>query len=107
MLEEIAEKREYKDKEVIINTGEEGSSLYAVTSGSVEQRLYYGPRAYKILSKLSPGTFFGKQTFFNPGPMKSTAVALGDTIVYKIRRSDIEGIPDEKRKDSASPLCSP
>ncbi len=99
ILKDVSEVREYRNKEVIINTGDEGSSLYLVTSGSVEQRLYYGSRAYKILAKHSPGTFFGKQTFFNPGPVRSTAVALGDTTVYKIRRNDIESIPDEERKD--------
>lgn len=98
ILKEISEKREYKDKEIIINTGEDGSSLYLVTSGSVEQRLYYGHRSYKILAKHSPGTYLGKQTFFNPGPMTSTAVALGETTVYKIRRADIENIPDEDKK---------
>lgn len=99
ILKDISEKRQYQDKEIIIKTGEEGSSLYLVTSGSVEQRLYYGTRSYKILAKHSPGTYFGKQTFFNPGPMRSTAVALGETTVYKIRRADIENIPDRNKRE--------
>ncbi len=107
ILKELSEKREYSDKEIIIPKGEEGSSLYLVTEGSVEQRLYYGSRSYKILAKHSPGTYFGKQTFFNPGPMTSTAVALGNTTVYKIRRSDIENIPDgDKRRFCFSFLFS-
>ncbi len=98
LLKTIAVKKEYKDKETVVVLGEESSSLYMVTSGFVEQRIYYGKVSYKILAKYSPGTYFGKLTFFNPGPISATFTALGNTTVYKIRRADIENITDMEKK---------
>jgi len=89
-LKKISKKIEYKDRDIIVPRGEESSSLYLVTGGFAEQRLYYGNKTYKILAKYSPGTYFGKLTFLNTGPISATFVALGDTTVYKIRRSDLE-----------------
>lgn len=98
LLLKISVKKDFNDKDVIVKRGEESSSLYLITSGFVEQRLYYGNVSYKILAKYSPGTYFGKQTFFNPGPISATFTAVGQTTVYKIRRADIEEISNEEKK---------
>ncbi len=90
LLKKISLKKEYKSRDVILAEGEKSSSLYLVTNGFVEQRLYNGPTSYKVLVKYSPGTYFGKLIFFNLGPIATTFVALGDTTLYKIRRSDME-----------------
>jgi len=92
LLKQISIRKEYDNREIIIPRGEQSSSLYLVTEGMVEQRIYNGKVSYKILAKYSPRTYFGKLTFLNPGPISATFVALGDTTVYKIRRSDIEEI---------------
>jgi len=92
LLKQISIRKDYSNREVIIAKGEKSSSLFLVTSGVVEQRIYNGKVSYKILAKYSPRTYFGKLTFLNPGPISATFVALGDTTVYKIRRADIEEI---------------
>ncbi len=99
LLRQLSVQKQYEDKDIIVNRGEESSSLYLITEGFVEQRLYYGKVSYKILAKYSPGTFFGKLTFFNPGPISATFVALGKTTVHKIRRSEVEQITDEEKRD--------
>ena len=95
LLRKIAIKKEYSNRDVIIPKGGKSSSLYLVTSGMVEQRIYNGKVTYKILAKYSPRTYFGKLTFLNPGPISATFVALGKTTVYKIRRTDIEEISEK------------
>ncbi len=95
LLRKIAIKKEYSNRDVIIPKGGKSSSLYLVTSGMVEQRIYNGKVTYKILAKYSPRTYFGKLTFLNPGPISATFVALGKTTVYKIRRTDIEAISEK------------
>lgn len=102
LLEKIAVQKNYSDKEVVVSLGEESSSLYMVTSGFVEQRLYYGKVSYKILAKYSPGTYFGKLTFFNPGPISATFTAVGSATVYKLRRADIDEISDNEKKQFCS-----
>jgi len=94
LLKKIAIKKEYSNRDVIIPKGEKSSSLYLVTCGMVEQRIYNGKVTYKILAKYTPRTYFGKLTFLNPGPISATFVALGKTTVYKIRRIDIEEISE-------------
>ncbi len=98
LLLSLSVKKEYDGKDVVVSRGEESSSLYLVIFGFVEQRIYYGNDSYKILAKYSPGTYFGKQTFFNPGPISATFTAVGQTTVYKIRRADIEKISNEEKK---------
>jgi SulP family sulfate permease len=95
LLKKISIRKDYSNKEIVIPMGEKSSSLYLVTSGMVEQRIYNGRVSYKILAKYSPGTYFGKLTFLNPGPISATFVALGNTTVHKIRRSDIEEIAEK------------
>ena len=97
-LKKISLQKEYGNKETILAEGEKSSSLYLLTSGFVEQRLYNGPISYKVLVKFSPGTYFGKAVFFNLGPVSTRFVALGDTTLYKIRRKDIEQESDEVDK---------
>jgi len=89
-LKEISSTKQYANKETVLAEGDKNSSLYLLTSGFVEQRLYNGPTSYKVLAKFSPGTYFGKLTFFNLGRVSTRFVSLGDTTLYRIRRKDLE-----------------
>jgi len=90
LLKKISKVNTYKNKEVVLVKGEKSSSLYLVSHGFVEQRLYNGPISYKVLAKYSPGTFFGKLAFFAPRSLTTTFIAVGNTTLYKIRRVDLE-----------------
>lgn len=90
LLKRISRIKEYKSKDVILAEGDESCSLRLVTSGFVEQRLYNGPTSYKVLVKYSPGTCFGQLSFFDLGPISTRYVALGQTTLYRIKRSDIK-----------------
>jgi anti-anti-sigma factor len=90
LLKKLATKHKYKHKDIVVNEDERCSALYLVTRGFVEQRLYNGPKSYKVLAKHSPGTYFGKSSFFNKGKVSATYVAQGDTVVYKISKQDLE-----------------
>ncbi|MEN8138662.1 MAG: SulP family inorganic anion transporter [Bacteroidota bacterium] len=94
-LKNIAKKRKFEDREVVLEEGDKTKSLHLVTSGFVEQRLYNGPTSYKVLAKYSPGTYYGKVSFFSKGPLTTRFVALRDTTVYEIKRKNIK---DESAK---------
>ncbi|MEN8251069.1 MAG: SulP family inorganic anion transporter [Bacteroidota bacterium] len=89
-LKKISERKDYKRKDIILAEGDESASLYLVTNGFVEQRLYNGPISFKVLAKYSPGTYFGELTFFNKEKISTRFVAQGKTALYKLKRSDIE-----------------
>ena len=90
LLKKISRIKEYEGRDVILTEGDESCSLRLVTSGFVEQRLYNGPTSYKVLVKYSPGTYFGQLSFFDLGPISTRYVALGQTTLHRIKRSDIK-----------------
>jgi len=90
LLKKISQKQKYKSRGVVLGEGDEDRMLYLITSGFVEQRLYNGPKSYKVLAKYSPGTYFGKQGFLNAEPVTVRFVAVGRTSLHTIRKSDVE-----------------
>ncbi len=104
VLRALSVEKEYDNREVVVARGEDSSSLYLVTSGFVEQRLYNGKVSYKVLAKYSPGTYFGKLTFLDPGPISATFTTIGNTSVYKIRRADIERISAQGNEEFLADL---
>lgn len=92
LLKDIAAKMKYSNKEVVLSEGDNGTSIYMVKKGSIERRLYNGRTSYKVLAKYSPGTYFGKPSFFGLGPITTRYVAQGETTLYKLRKADIEQV---------------
>lgn len=92
LLKEIAVKKRYGNKEVVLSEGDNGTSIYMVKKGCVERRLYNGRTSYKVLAKYSPGTYFGKPSFFGLGPITTRYVAQGETTLYKLRKAEIEQV---------------
>jgi SulP family sulfate permease len=90
LLKKISQKQNYKSRKVVLAEGDENRMLYLVTSGFVERRLYNGPKSYKVLAKYSPGTYFGKQGFLDADPVNTRFVAVGQTSLHTIRKSDVE-----------------
>lgn len=89
-LKKLAIKQKFGHKEVVVNEDERCCALFLINKGFVEQRIYNGPKSYKVLAKHSPGTYFGKSSFFNKGKVSATYVALGDTELCKIDKRDLE-----------------
>ncbi|MBB6481175.1 SLC26A/SulP transporter family protein [Spirochaeta isovalerica] len=92
----ISIQKKYSDRDIIISNGEYSGSLFLVTRGFAEQRLYNGEKSYKVLTKYSPGTYFGETTFLNPGPSALTVVAQGETELYEITRDDIDNLSSKE-----------
>ncbi len=90
LLKKISKKKKYKSRDVVISEGDENRMLYLISSGFVEQRLYNAPKSYKVLAKYSPGTYFGKQGFLIPEPVSVRFVAVGQTTLHTISKSDVE-----------------
>jgi len=90
LLKKISKKQSYKSRGVVLAEGDENRMLYLITSGFVEQRLYNGPKSYKVLAKYSPGTYFGKQGFLDAYPVATRFVAVGRTTLHTISKKDVE-----------------
>jgi len=97
LLKEIAVKKRYNNKEVVLSEGDSGTSIYMVKKGCVERRLYNGRTSYKVLAKYSPGIYFGKPSFFGLGPITTRYVAQGETTLYKLRKAEIEQVSEKMK----------
>jgi len=97
-LKEIAEKKKYKDHEYILSKGKFTDSIFLLTEGFVEQRLYNKKKSYKVLATYSPGTYFGVQNFFYPGKVQTSYVVSGNVTVYRISRAQMVQIADKVKK---------
>lgn len=70
-----------------------------VKKGCVERRLYNGNTSFKVLAKFSPGTYFGKPSFFGLGSITTRYVAQGETTLYKLRKADVEQVSEKMQAE--------
>src|SRR6185503_12475083 len=73
----------FKAGEVIFLTGEQGSVLYVIKSGSVEIR-----RGTKLLERLTDGDIFGEMAIIDHSPRAADAIAATEVKIFPV---------DEKR----------
>ena len=99
LLKDISVKKRYQNKEAVLSEGDNGTSIYMVKKGFVERRLYNGNTSYKVLAKYSPGTYFGKPSFFGLGPITTRYVAQGETTLYKLRKADVEQVSEKMQAE--------
>ena len=79
---------------LICKRGEPGDRFYIVQAGSVEVRLGAG-QAGLALYRLTPGDCFGEMTLLIGGTRSADVVALEDTVLWALERSDFERVMDE------------
>lgn len=75
----------------ICKRGEPGDRFYIVQSGSVEVRLGAG-RAGLSLYRLAPGDGFGEMSLLTGGNRSADVVALEDSVLWALERSDFERV---------------
>jgi len=78
----------YKTDEVIFKENSSTGCMYLVKSGAVVLYLNYGKDNEHLLGAVSHGKIFGENGLNINGVQIYTAVALGDTTVIKITRSN-------------------
>ena len=65
----------YQPHTVIFSEGEPGRTMYVILEGEVEIRKKTGKNAYKTLTVLKNGDFFGEMAIIENKPRSATAVA--------------------------------
>jgi CRP/FNR family transcriptional regulator/CRP/FNR family cyclic AMP-dependent transcriptional regulator len=77
-------------KSVVLQEGEDGSSLFIIIEGSVKIS-YYAPDGREIvLSVLNEGAYFGEMSLLDKQPRSATVSTLTDAKLAQIRRVDFE-----------------
>jgi CRP/FNR family transcriptional regulator/CRP/FNR family cyclic AMP-dependent transcriptional regulator len=92
-------------KSVVLQEGEDGSSLFIIIEGSVKIS-YYAPDGREIvLSVLKEGAYFGEMSLMDKQPRSATVSTLTDSKLAQIRRVDFERLLLKKPKVSLKLLA--
>lgn len=76
--------------DTIIREGEQGDSLYIITSGKVKLSRKAPDGRENLLSILGPSDMFGELSIFDPGPRTSSAVCVTEVSVQSMNREALK-----------------
>ncbi|WP_158046102.1 mechanosensitive ion channel family protein [Skermanella pratensis] len=80
-------RRQFASGAVVVNQGDQGSSLFLVTEGLLEVRGTVmggdGSRPV-VLDRMAPGAIFGEMALLTGEPRSATVEALTDAVVYEL-----------------------
>ena len=82
-------RREFAAGETLIAAGDPGRSMFVMSEGLVSVRIPHGPNELDVAA-FSPGDFFGEMSLLTGEPRSATVVAVTETVVFEIDKSDIE-----------------
>lgn len=81
-----------KKGEAIFRQGDTGQELYFIVSGSVEITAQEEDGAKRLVARLGAHEIFGEIGLLHDVPRTADAIAATDLHIYKLLRSDFEGI---------------
>lgn len=93
--------RPFQAKEVIVEQGEVGSSLYIVLEGQVKVVLRGSQGREVILSLLKPGDFFGEVALLDGGPRSGTVIGVEKGELLELVREDFLRLLDREPRIAA------
>lgn len=88
-LAERMSERHYAAGSKVFDAGEPGRSMFVVSEGLVSVRLLAEDREIDV-ALLCPGQFFGEMSLLTGEPRSASIVAVTDSLVFEIDRSDLE-----------------
>lgn len=88
MIAALTAKKNYTKENVIFFEEDEGDSFFIINEGHVKVAKFSDEGKEFILSMLGPGDFFGDMSLLDSEPRSATVIALENTQVTIIRRSD-------------------
>lgn len=91
-VDKAVKSRIYKKGDIIFTEGDAPAVLYVIHEGRV--KLYRDTEDGReiIMNIFGEGEFFGEMTLFTGEPLRASAVAIEDSVLCGISRSDILGI---------------
>ena len=81
-------KKKYQPKEVIIEQGDPGDSLFIIVEGSVSVRININNEQIEV-DRMGANAFFGEMALLTGEPRNASIVAISHCILYEITKKDI------------------
>ncbi len=82
----------YGNRQRIFDKGDEGDRLLGVLAGQVRIYVMSSEGRELIMNVILPGELFGEISLIDGKPRSASAVAIGDTDLLHIRRSDLQAL---------------
>lgn len=82
----------YGNRQRIFDKGDDGERLLGVLAGQVRIYVMSSEGRELIMNVIMPGELFGEISLIDGKPRSASAVAIGDTDLLHIRRSDLQSL---------------
>ncbi len=89
-LARLATRRRYPKETVVFFENEEGDFFFTIISGRIKVTILGDDGREIILSILGPGDFFGEMALLDNEPRSATAIAVEDTELLSLHRTDFQ-----------------
>ena len=115
-FERLSVKKSYKKHTIVIDKGDETSSLYVILSGSIKVFLADEDGKEIVLSHMAPGDYFGELALIGETQRSASVMTLEDSKFLIISKSALRtclsknpgyGIQHHKRLDKSHKLSDP
>jgi len=101
-LASVATRRRYPKDTVVFYENDEGDSLFMILSGRVKVTILGDDAREVILSMLGAGDFFGEMALLDDEPRSATAIAVEDSELFALQRSDFASVLERKASISTA-----
>jgi CRP/FNR family cyclic AMP-dependent transcriptional regulator len=91
-LAQLTSRRTFPKDTVVFFENDEGDSFFMILSGRIKVTILGDDGREVILSMLSPGDFFGEMALLDDEPRSATAIAVEETELLSLQRSDFESV---------------
>lgn len=95
-LGKVLQSKTYQSGETVFQQGSPGVGLFVVMVGSVEVRQEEEDGTFLRLASMKPGEFFGELALLDDSHRTATAVAVDETSVVALYRTDLLALAETK-----------
>lgn len=88
-LSQCMRHKRYKAGETIVKDGDVANSLFIIVEGTVSINVNVGNGEYIETNRIGAGNYFGEMALLTGAPRTANIVAISDTVICEITRSDI------------------
>lgn len=89
LMASVATEVKLDEGQVLFEQGDEGDTLYAIISGSLEFSVLSREGRKLSLDVMRPGALFGEIALFDPGTRTATVTALEKSLLRGVRNADM------------------
>ncbi|HLA76118.1 MAG TPA: Crp/Fnr family transcriptional regulator [Vicinamibacteria bacterium] len=96
-LARLANRRKCQKDSVVFFENEEGDFFFTILEGRIKVTILGDDGREVILSLLGPGDFFGEMALLDQEPRSATAIAVEDTELLSLHRTDFQSVLADNR----------